>query len=431
MILTNGDEIMAKGKDQTKYLELASEIVNTMKVLLESNKKLTEDQKTLLTQIQNLKDKTPFQSEKELKDFVAQIPEFIKEVNFSQFNTDKDPIYKQLSLLGQSLLKCDEKDITTAKLLMNQYKAYYNSRLSSIQEDDLALYETQDNNIQVKNVVSPGFNDKHPEQKTIESSDPLTKNLVELANSLQEARQQKLSKTPNSQIDQTTNVVADSQKDLSSKDPNLVLAEKLVRDLEKLVSNQSPSQEKNDFLELIKETKGSNTQIIFDDRKALDQFQSSYYKKSGDLDLQDANKQVALDNSDFKLQQAIEKNLEVLDKLSARQEPKIETELKDLVKSMQAVDPKFYDKVKIPKTPPSLEVSQEKVKEYNVAMRSEKSPKIHKKIKRAFKSAKAKVSSIGSAVSNKVTEFTEGAKEKGTEWKDRVKTKVNSWRGRS
>ena len=67
----------------------------------------------------------------------------------------------------------------------------------------------------------------------------------------------------------------------------------------------------------------------------------------------------------------------------------------------------------------------------NPKLASKKSQKVGKKIKRAFESAKAKVSSIGSAVSNKVTEFKEGAKEKGQEWKDKVKTKVNSWRGRS
>lgn len=67
----------------------------------------------------------------------------------------------------------------------------------------------------------------------------------------------------------------------------------------------------------------------------------------------------------------------------------------------------------------------------NPKLASKKSQKVGKKIKRAFESAKAKVSSIGSAVSNKVTEFKEGAKEKGKKWKDTVKTKVNSWRGRS
>ena len=336
---------------------------------------------------------------------------------------------KQLSLLGQSLLKCDEKEVSTARILMKQYKVYSNTQLSNIQEDDLVLDESQDDK-KVKNVISPSTNNKNSEQKTIESLDPLTKNLVEQANSIQEARQQKLPQVPNSQLDQATTVVKDNPKlDLLPKDPNLVLAEKLVKDLEKLVGNQSSSQEKNDFLELIKDTKGSNTQIIFEDRKALDQFQSSYYMKSADLSLQDVNK-IVVDNSDAQLQQAIEKNLAVIKKLSARQELKIEAELKDLVQSMQAVDPKFYDKVKIPKSPPSLEASQEKVQEYNVAMRSEKSQEIHKKIKRAFKSAKAKVSSIGSAVSNKVTEFKEGAKKTGQEWKEKVKNQINTWRGR-
>ena len=94
MILTNRDEIMAKGEENTECLKLASQVVSTMKVLLESNQKLNEDQKTLLTQIQNPKNKTPFQSEKELKDFVAQMPEFIKEVNVKILSTEQDPIYR-------------------------------------------------------------------------------------------------------------------------------------------------------------------------------------------------------------------------------------------------------------------------------------------------------------------------------------------------
>lgn len=59
-----------------------------------------------------------------------------------------------------------------------------------------------------------------------------------------------------------------------------------------------------------------------------------------------------------------------------------------------------------------------------------KSQKVGKKIKRAFKSARAKVSSIGSTVSNKVTEFKESAQARGREWKDKVKNQINTWRGR-
>ena len=276
--------------------------------------------------------------------------------------------------------------------------------------------------------VIKGQDSKAKEWRTVSANWITLQNNQKVKQEVRSNKANELPKTPNSQIDQTTNVVKDNTKpDLFPKDPNLVLAEKLVKDLQKLVNNQPSSQEKNDFLELIKETKGSNTQITFEDRKALEKFQSSYYRKSWDLDLQDANKEVVLDNSDSKLQQAIEKNLEVIKKLSARQEPQIETELKELVQSMQAVDPKFYDKVKIPKTTPSLEASEEKVKEYNVAMRSEKSQEIQKRIKRAFKSARVTVKGIGSAISNKVTALKEG----GKEWKDKVKTKVNRWRGRS
>ncbi len=77
--------------------------------------------------------------------------------------------------------------------------------------------------------------------------------------------------------------------------------------------------------------------------------------------------------------------------------------------------------------------AQEKLESFvknNPKLASKKSQKVGKRIKRAFKSAKVKVISIGSAVSNKVTELKDGATEKGKEWKDKVKTQVNSWRNR-
>lgn len=69
--------------------------------------------------------------------------------------------------------------------------------------------------------------------------------------------------------------------------------------------------------------------------------------------------------------------------------------------------------------------------EFDKKNNSKENPqKVGKKIKRAFKSARAKVSSIGSTVSNKVTEFKESAQERGREWKDKVKNQINTWRGR-
>lgn len=102
---------------------------------------------------------------------------------------------------------------------------------------------------------------------------------------------------------------------------------------------------------------------------------------------------------------------------------------------MQSVDPKFYDKVKIPKNLPPLEASQEKVEEYNIAMRSEKSPEIHKKIKRAFKFAREKVRKIGNSISDKAIECKASAKEKGgklkekgSKWREKAKNKIETWR---
>lgn len=127
---------MAKEKEnpQAEYLKLASEVVNTMKVLLDPQKELNEDQKKLLENIPDQQNKISFQNEKELKDFIEKMPNSLKEVDVKTLSTNQDPTDKKLNLLNQSLLKCVEQDVATARLLINQYTNFTKNQSSKKEE---------------------------------------------------------------------------------------------------------------------------------------------------------------------------------------------------------------------------------------------------------------------------------------------------------
>lgn len=116
-----------------------------------------------------------------------------------------------------------------------------------------------------------------------------------------------------------------------------------------------------------------------------------------------------------------------LDKLAKSPDSKeINEKIKDLTSAMDCLA-----KGKISDAKEKLQSFQNN----NPKQAAEKPQKIHKKIKRAFKSAKEKVKNIGNSISNKVSELKEIAKEKGgklkekgSEWKGRVKNKISTWR---